>query len=185
MKDIVKKLQSSFDFGVSPNEVYEAIAEITRLRARVQELEAGGEVVGVIKTYTDNGSFVPFAPFNQVYWTDGRMPEVGTKLYTAPQPAQSPISDVTEAVTKTIIEVEKALCEKLGRKWAASGISIEMLINELAERSPAADAFPQAHRLALELECLLLSCSDTVATAKWWESAHEALEEWRLFCNAM
>lgn len=44
------------------------------------------------------------------------------------------------------------------------------------------DAFPQAHRLALELECLLLSCTDTAATAKWWDSAHEALEQWRQFC---
>ena len=45
------------------------------------------------------------------------------------------------------------------------------------------DAFPQAHRLALELECLLLSCADTAATAKWWDSAHEALEQWREFCR--
>jgi len=41
------------------------------------------------------------------------------------------------------------------------------------------DIFPSAHRLALELECLLLSCTDTCATAKWWESAHEALEQWQ------
>ena len=45
------------------------------------------------------------------------------------------------------------------------------------------DVFPAAHRLALELECLLMSCTDTVATAKWWESAHEALEQWREFCR--
>ena len=45
------------------------------------------------------------------------------------------------------------------------------------------DAFPVAHRLALELECLLLSCTDTAATAKWWDSAHEALEQWREFCR--
>lgn len=44
------------------------------------------------------------------------------------------------------------------------------------------DCFPQAHRLALELECLLMSCTDTAATAKWWESANEALEQWREFC---
>jgi len=45
------------------------------------------------------------------------------------------------------------------------------------------DVFPQAHRLAMELECLLLSCTDTAATAKWWDSAHEALEQWREFCR--
>jgi hypothetical protein len=45
------------------------------------------------------------------------------------------------------------------------------------------DVFPQAHRLALELECLLLSCTDTAATANWWDSANEALEQWREFCR--
>ena len=43
------------------------------------------------------------------------------------------------------------------------------------------DAFPQAHRLALELECLILSCKDNVAVSKWWDSANEALEQWRKF----
>ena len=45
------------------------------------------------------------------------------------------------------------------------------------------DVFPQAHRLAMELECLLLACTDTAATAKWWDSANEALEQWREFCR--
>jgi hypothetical protein len=45
------------------------------------------------------------------------------------------------------------------------------------------DVFPAAHRLALELECILLSCTDTCATAKWWDSANEALEQWREFCE--
>ncbi|HET8687507.1 MAG TPA: hypothetical protein VFM18_12705 [Methanosarcina sp.] len=33
------------------------------------------------------------------------------------------------------IEVEKMLCEKLGRKWTSSGICIESLINELSSQS--------------------------------------------------
>ena len=45
------------------------------------------------------------------------------------------------------------------------------------------DVFPQAHRLAMELECLLLACTDTAATAKWWDSANEALEQWLEFCR--
>ena len=45
------------------------------------------------------------------------------------------------------------------------------------------DVFPQAHRLAMELECLLLSCTDTASTAKWWDSANEALDQWREFCR--
>lgn len=45
------------------------------------------------------------------------------------------------------------------------------------------DVFPVAHRLALELECLLLSTTDTAAVSKWWDSANEALEQWREFCR--
>ena len=45
------------------------------------------------------------------------------------------------------------------------------------------DIFPVAHRLALELECLLMSCTDTAATAKWCDSANESLEQWREFCR--
>ena len=41
------------------------------------------------------------------------------------------------------------------------------------------DAYPYAHRLALELECLLLECKDTAAVSKWWDSAHDALAEFR------
>lgn len=45
------------------------------------------------------------------------------------------------------------------------------------------EAFPVAHRLALELECLLLDTKDTVVVSKWWDSANEALEQWREFCR--
>lgn len=41
----------------------------------------------------------------------------------------------------------------------------------------ANDAYAaQAKRMAMELECLLLSCKDTAAVSAWWDSAHEALE---------
>ena len=37
----------------------------------------------------------------------------------------------------------------------------------------------KGHRLALELECLLMDTKDTAIQSKWWDSAHEALEQWR------
>lgn len=46
------------------------------------------------------------------------------------------------------------------------------------------DFFPDACRLALELECLLLSCNDNAAVSKWWDSAHEALEQHRAMIAA-
>ena len=35
------------------------------------------------------------------------------------------------------------------------------------------------HRLALELECLLLDCKDNVVVSRWMDTACEALEAWR------
>lgn len=37
----------------------------------------------------------------------------------------------------------------------------------------------QAKRLAMELECLLLDCKETAAVSRWWDSAHEALAQFR------
>ena len=41
------------------------------------------------------------------------------------------------------------------------------------------DFFSPGARLALELECLLLDTRDTAVLSRWWDSAHEALEQWR------
>ena len=54
-------------------------------------------------------------------------------------------------------------------------------IKELEAALAVRDAYPQAHRLAMELECFMLSCTDTAVAAKWWDSANEALEQWREF----
>lgn len=35
------------------------------------------------------------------------------------------------------------------------------------------------HRLALELECLLMDTKDLPTVSRWWDSGMEALEEWR------
>lgn len=42
-----------------------------------------------------------------------------------------------------------------------------------------ADLQSKGHRLALELECLLNDIQDTAIVSKWFDSACEALEEWR------
>ncbi|WIM06658.1 MAG: hypothetical protein OHM77_05160 [Candidatus Nitricoxidivorans perseverans] len=73
----------------------------------------------------------------------------------------------------------------------------EQLIDELrdstipkTEREHAAareieknqDRIAAGHRLALELECLLLDTKDTAAVSRWWDTGMLALEEWqRLF----
>ncbi len=37
----------------------------------------------------------------------------------------------------------------------------------------------KGHYLALERECLPVDTRDTAIQSKWWDSAHEALEDWR------
>ena len=34
-------------------------------------------------------------------------------------------------------------------------------------------------RLALDLECLLLSCQDAAAVTRWWNESHESLAAWQ------
>lgn len=67
------------------------------------------------------------------------------------------------------------------------------LREELAkpEQKPVtnSDLYSTAGRLALELECLLLDTKDISIVSKWWDSAHEALGQWRefhlSFCNTL
>ena len=59
---------------------------------------------------------------------------------------------------------------------AEIGIVIDVAV-ELIERGETYAA--QAKRLAMELECLLIDCKDTAAVSKWWDSAHDALAEFR------
>ena len=40
-------------------------------------------------------------------------------------------------------------------------------------------AWAQAHRLALELECLLLDTKDNATVSKWWDSGMAALDEYQ------
>lgn len=58
-------------------------------------------------------------------------------------------------------------------------------VSEDRKDAPQEDYFADACRLALELECLLLDCKDIAVTAKWWDSAHEALEQHRERIAAM
>lgn len=45
-----------------------------------------------------------------------------------------------------------------------------------------ADRIAAGHRLALELECLLLDTKDLPTVSRWWYTGMQALEEWqRLF----
>jgi len=82
---------------------------------------------------------VPIAPTTEMVAAGDRAEFVATThrtsalVYRAMLDAAPP-SGASEDVQRFAIEVEKLLCSKLGRSWSPVGISIESLINELAER---------------------------------------------------
>ena len=66
------------------------------------------------------------------------------------------------------------------RKLCEMENEIESLRSEIAAlKAENATAWAQAHRLALELECLLLDTKDNAIVSKWWDSGMEALNEYR------
>ena len=44
---------------------------------------------------------------------------------------------------------------------------------------PAEYYIAAGHRLALELECLLLDCKDNVVVSRWMDTACEAMDAWK------
>ena len=66
------------------------------------------------------------------------------------------------------------------RKLCEMENEIESLRSELAAlKAENETAWAQAHRLALELECLLLDTKDNAIVSKWWDSGMAALDEYQ------
>ena len=55
----------------------------------------------------------------------------------------------------------------------------DLMVRETAAEERASDVEAAGHRLALELECLLLDCKDMAIVSKWFDSGMEALAAWR------
>lgn len=63
---------------------------------------------------------------------------------------------------------------------AEAGEMLAMLDRQLAAlKAENETAWAQAHRLALELECLLLDTKDNAIVSKWWDSGMAALNEYQ------
>ena len=66
------------------------------------------------------------------------------------------------------------------RKLCEMENEIESLRSEIAAlKAENETAWAQAHRLALELECLLLDTKDNAIVSKWWDSGMAALNEYQ------
>ena len=70
--------------AAKPSVIIGMIDEIETLRAKVAELEAGSEVIGKIEGYEVDSVYA------RVRICGMELPEVGTPLYTTPQPAKVP-----------------------------------------------------------------------------------------------
>jgi hypothetical protein len=67
-------------------------------------------------------------------------------------------------------------CERGNVGFGPPKRSISITVDELKQIQMNQEAvWMDAKRLAMELECLLMSC-DLPAASKWWDSANEALE---------
>ena len=63
---------------------------------------------------------------------------------------------------------------------AEAGEMLAMRDRQLAAlKTENETAWAQAHRLALELECLLLDTKDNAIVSKWWDSGMAALNEYQ------
>lgn len=96
-------------------------------------------------------------------------------LAAAPKAEQPPVQDITY----WSIQVEKRLCEKLGKPWQASGMSIETLIDELAAapQPVAQDGWiPISERLPDPGYCWVLVYADGAMNCMAWHDG--AWHDW-------
>ena len=70
-----------------------------------------------------------------------------------------------------------ALSDDDKRKWFALSI-IDGSARKKAEME-LEDLRAAGHRLALELECLLMDTKDTAVQSRWWNPALDALQVWQ------
>lgn len=70
-------------------------------------------------------------------------------------------------------------CLTIGKHPSSGHVGGKSYRSQPLYTEPQEDYFADACRLAMELECFMLSCTDTAACAKWWESANEALDQHR------
>ena len=96
-------------------------------------------------------------------------------------------ADTIEQQQKRIDELESNLDSFASECLAARQMAKDVvsknqnLFNALMESTKLSDnLYSKGHRLAFVLECILLATdSDMAAISKYWDEAHEAIEEWR------
>ena len=87
--------------------------------------------------------------------------------------------DTIDSLNKALTKTSQANAKLSAKVEHLQGLcdSFQKIIKQADEDIQTLQS--KGHRLALELECLLMDTKDTAIQSKWWDSAHEALEEWR------
>ena len=82
---------------------------------------------------------------------------------------------------KAIRDQHRDLFFRLVRETGSTQSVIDRMLQEIVEVCEQRDdLFSKGHKLAFVLECILLATdSDMAAISKYWDEAHQALEEWR------
>lgn len=82
------------------------------------------------------------------------------------------------ALAAKLAEAEGA-CKHLAQQLVSVERERDAMAAKLAELEGQTDnLLSTCHRLALELECLLLDTKDSAPVSRWWDSAMVALDEW-------
>lgn len=79
---------------------------------------------------------------------------------------------------KNLFDAQEA-AKTIAKQAIAAEAERDALAAKLKEVEGQTDNLLSAcHRLALELECLLLDTKDSASVSRWWDSAMAALDEW-------
>lgn len=120
----------------------------------------------------------------QFNWGASFLQADGIKLLNeAPQAAAKALATIRAARAQGLNLNCKSVQARLATSWGyVKQDHSEQNLNMVQEQEPVAfaDLYSVAGKLALELECLLLDTKDLSVVSKWWDSAHDALEQWRL-----
>ena len=112
---------------------------------------------------------------NDTQWQSDRAADVIPTLRAAlAQPEPEPVAWIhTDAYNPKVRFLEWT---QQPRGYRGDWIKTPLYTNPPQRKPEWTDADADAARLAMELEALLLSCKDTAAVSRWWDSAHDALE---------
>lgn len=88
-------------------------------------------------------------------------------------------ADMIEYLRAELLELRKAEQIAIGERDGADALHEAEKQMHARTKARLDDLESAGHRMALDLECLLMDCKDTAVTAKWFDSGMNSVSEWR------